>query len=218
MRYGVGWALALSVAMMGCGREAPVPAAQAATSAPAVAVTSARPGEAARPPAHMDSAVPRAVALERFRQGSPRVTELEGGAGSRDELVHRFARAVAVRDTAALRRLLLSRAEFAWLYYPTSKQGLPPYDLSPDLMWFMTAERSQRGAAALMSERAGQALRLVGYRCLGDSTVEGANRLWGPCVIRRVQAPGDTVEERLFGPVIERGGRFKFVSYSNRLD
>jgi hypothetical protein len=35
--------------------------------------------------------------------------------------------------------------------------------------------------------------------------------------VRRVQAPGDTVRERLFGPILERGGRFKFVSYANRL-
>jgi hypothetical protein len=102
-------------------------------------------------------------------------------------------------------------------YYPTSREGLPPYDLSPDLMWFMMVERTNRGATALVQERSGQSLGYAGYRCLGDSTVEGSNRLWGPCLVRRVQAQGDTVEERLFGPIVERGGHFKFVSYSNKL-
>jgi hypothetical protein len=32
-----------------------------------------------------------------------------------------------------------------------------------------------------------------------------------------MQAPGDTVDERLFGPIVERHGRFKFVSFANKL-
>jgi hypothetical protein len=35
--------------------------------------------------------------------------------------------------------------------------------------------------------------------------------------VLRVQAPGDTVEERLFGLILEREGRFKFVSLANQL-
>jgi hypothetical protein len=84
-------------------------------------------------------------------------------------------------------------------------------------MWFMLVERSNRGVQALLEERAGRPLEAAGYRCVGDSTIEGENRLWGPCVLRRVQAPGDTVEERLFGPILERNGRYKFLNYSNRL-
>ena len=173
--------------------------------------------EAGPPATRVDSAVPREVALARFQQASRRTTELVGGARSRDQLVRTFARAVEAGDTAAFRRLVLSRGEFAYLYYPTSGQGLPPYDLSPDLMWFMLVERSNRGVGLLLNERAGRPLAFAGYRCLGDSTVEGRNVLWGPCLIRRAQAPGDTVEERLFGPIIRRDGRYKFVSYANKL-
>jgi hypothetical protein len=36
-------------------------------------------------------------------------------------------------------------------------------------------------------------------------------------VVRRLPSPGDSVSERLFGPIVERGGRFKFVSYANKL-
>jgi hypothetical protein len=212
MQHRWRWALVASMGIGGCGRPAPVSTARADTAAPA------GPANASAPPSHVDSAVPRAIALARFQRGNGKVTALAGGAPSRDELVRRFARAVEAGDTAALRRLLLSRAEFAWLYYPTSAQGLPPYDLSPELMWFMTVEQSNRGMGALLTERARQPVGLAGYRCLGDSTVEGANRLWGPCVVRRVQAPGDTVEERLFGPIVGRGGRYKFLSYSNKLD
>ncbi len=202
-------AFGLALVMAACAGEKPAPADRNTPSLPVRPISTT--------PTHVDSVVPRTVALERFQRESRHVTALSGGATSRDDLVHRFTRAVESRDTASLRRLVLSRAEFAFLYYPTSAQGMPPYDLSPDLMWFMLVERSNRGVAALLAERAGRPLAVTGYRCLGDSTVEGKNRLWGPCLLRRVQAPSDTVEERLFGPILERDGRYKFVSYSNRL-
>lgn len=186
-----------------CGRGTPTPAPTRA--------------EAQSAPVHIDSLVPRDTALARFQRASATTTELEGGASSRDELVRAFVRAVQRRDTVALRRLVLSRAEFAYLYYPSSAQGLPPYGLSPELMWFMIVERTNRGAAALLGERAESGFRYSGYRCEGDSTLEGANTLFGPCLVRRVAATADTVEERLFGPIVERGGRYKFVSYSNKL-
>ncbi len=165
----------------------------------------------------VDSVVPRDVALARFRVGLDSVPALEGGAPSRDALVRRFVRALEQRDTAALRALVMTKAEFAWLYYPTNPQALPPYDLAPDLMWFVLEGRSRQGIAAALETRAGRALHLVGHACDPVASREGENTVFGPCVVRRLQAPGDTVTERLFGPVIERGGSWKFVSYANKL-
>lgn len=178
-----------------------------------------RPGGAdvSGAPTHVDSVVPRAVALERFRAGLDSVDTLSGGAPSLDALVRRFARALEARDTAALAVMVLTRREFAWLYYPTNPQGRPPYDLSPELMWFMLVENSRKGLAHALEERGGRRLGFAGYSCDPSPSREGANTVWGPCPVRRVQAPGDTTTERLFGLVLERGGRFKFVSYANRL-
>ena len=39
----------------------------------------------------------------------------------------------------------------------------------------------------------------------------------GPCALRRVCAPADTIDERLFGPIVERRGRYKFLAYANKL-
>ncbi len=114
--------------------------------------------------------------------------------------------------------MLVNRDEFAWLYYPTSKQGLPPYDLSPALMWFMLEGGSRKDLSRLLQERGGKPLHVVGYTCDPQSNTEGENTLWGPCVLKRVPAPRDTVEERLFGLVVERGGEWKFLSYKGRYD
>jgi hypothetical protein len=173
--------------------------------------------EAQSRPAHVDSFVSREVALERFRQGGTRVTSLAHAAPTRDRLVADFVRALERRDTTTVRGLVLSRDEFAWLYYPTSKQGLPPYSLNPDLMWFMLVEQGNKGMTRAFNQLGGRPLRYAGYRCDGGSTTEGENTLWGPCLVRLVLTPGDTSEARLFGPIVERGGKFKFLSYGNKL-
>lgn len=165
----------------------------------------------------VDSVVPRAVALERFRAGLPATTGLAGGEASRDALVRAFVAAVEAADTAKLVRLAMTRAEFAYLYYPTNPEGLPPYDLSPGLMWTLLETRHRQGLFHLLEERAGRPLHAAGYRCDGTARRQGENQIVGPCVIRRREA-GGVIEEQLFGLIIERGGRFKFVSLSNALD
>lgn len=168
-------------------------------------------------PTHVDSLVSREVALQRFRQGTNPVTALAGGANSRDALVGSFLHALARRDTSELKGLLLSRDEFAWLYYPTSAQGLPPYSLNPDLMWFMLVEQGNRGLRRAVNQLGGKQLAYAGTRCEGTSTKEEENVLWGPCLVRWRESSGKMAEARLFGPILEREGRFKFLSYGNKL-
>jgi hypothetical protein len=167
---------------------------------------------------HVDSVVPREVAIERFRQGTQQVTSFTGGAKSRDALVKAWVKAIEAADTAALKQMLINRDEFAWLYYPTASQGLPPYDLPPSLLWFMTDGQTTKGLRRLLEERAGKPLHFIGYSCDPKPNVEGENTVWGPCEIRQLRAPGDTVQERLFGLLVERGGEWKFLSYKGRFD
>jgi hypothetical protein len=173
-----------------------------------------------RPPptgAVIDSAHPIEEALRRFREGRTEPAGLRGGAPDRESLVRALVAALQVRDTAGLRGLALDAEEFAWLYYPSSPMSRPPYQLAPDLMWMQLQGQSEKGASLLLSDRAGGPLGYVGHRC-DSERVEGENRIFGHCVLRRVAAQGDTVEERLFGLIVERGGVYKFVSYANKLD
>jgi len=165
---------------------------------------------------HVDSIVPRDVALARFRSGLVEPPSLSGGAPSREVLVREFIAALERRDTVTLHGLLMTRAEFAFLYYPTNPEGLPPYDLSPGLMWFLLEGNSQRGLSHAFEDRGGRRLRYLGVHCQ-PPLQQGENTVWAGCVVSRQQAPGDTVIELLFGPIIERGGRFKFISYANKL-
>jgi hypothetical protein len=166
----------------------------------------------------IDSIIPRDEALRRFRTNLAPVEALEGGRGSRDSLVGAYLDALAARDTATLAAMAVSRAEFGYLYYPTTPQSRPPYNLAPELMWFLLDQRSDRGIRRVLQIYGGQDLTLLGYDCGPGESVEGENTVWGPCQVRFRLAEGDTVSQRLFSQIIRRGGRYKFLSYANKLD
>ncbi len=169
-------------------------------SATAAAATDSAPPAAQ----HIDSVVPREVAIERFREGTRQVTAFEGGASSRDALVKSWVKAIETADTTALQRMLINRDEFAWLYYPTASQGLPPYDLSPSLLWFMTEGQSTKGLRRLLQERAGKPMHMIGYTCDPKSTIEGREHRLGTlraqAGARRVIRPGKALR-------VDRGAR-----------
>ena len=173
---------------------------------------------AERPPVGVvDSILTRDEALRRFREGLPPVSELEKGQESRDKLVAAFITALGSRDTVALSSMAITRAEFAHLYYPTTAQGLPPYELEPRLMWHLLVQRSDRGLRRSLALHGGQRLRLLSYDCDKEESREGDNTISGPCVVRVKDKGGKTVSLGLISQIIERGGRYKFVSYANRL-
>ncbi|HEX3159051.1 MAG TPA: hypothetical protein VHQ45_11070 [Gemmatimonadaceae bacterium] len=156
------------------------------------------------------------TALENFRRDLPVVTALTGGATSRDELVAGFVRAVETSDTTALRGLVLTRAEFAHLYYPSSQYVAAPYRLDPGLLWFFTQQNSEKGIVRVLRRYGGRPMGMESYACPGAPERRGQNTLWGDCTVRfRPTATDSTLELRLFGSILERGGRYKFVGYSN---
>ena len=175
-----------------------------------------RHARAETPPAYVDSVVAWDVALARFREGLTEPTGLSGGAASRDALIRAFVTGLERADTAGLAGLMLDRAEFAYFYYPTVPEAHPPYDLSPSLMWFMIQAASRKGLLRALGDLGGASLGFAGYACEGTVSRQGDNAVWGSCLLHRVQAPGDTVTERLFGPIVERDGRYKFVSLANK--
>ncbi|MGE0160542.1 MAG: hypothetical protein AB7T31_14115 [Gemmatimonadales bacterium] len=197
--------LALSIAaaaawLPACGREAPEPADAAPADAPRGVV---------------DSIFPVEEELHRFQATlGPEPTRLVGGATSLDALVARFARAVEASDTAAFRDMLLTRDEFGWLYYPTTRFTVPPYRHPPALVWFEIENGSSHGLSRIFSQLAGRPLGMKGFTCPPEPRTEGRNEVLEGCVVR-IEGPEGTVDATLFGSVLARDGVFKFVSYTN---
>lgn len=160
----------------------------------------------------VDSILPLEQELRRFRVGlgDPPAT-LTGGASSREALVRRFFSALAAADTADLRAMALSRAEFAYLVYPSSPYTRPPYRQSPELVWLQLQSSGASGLGRLL-DRA-RRYRYVNHRCNATPAREEQNRLWRQCQAKVVRAPGDTATVRMFGVIVEREGRFKFANF-----
>jgi hypothetical protein len=155
--------------------------------------------------------------LRRFRVGLTPTARLDDhAASSRRVLIDRFAHALAATDTTSLRAMGLSRAEFAYLYYPFTQYVARPYETAPDVLWELMRARSESGMKRLVARLGGAPITVLGNDCEATPTVEGPNRLLTQCTIRFRRAGMDSVQtRRLFGSIIERDGRYKFVSFAN---
>jgi hypothetical protein len=163
----------------------------------------------------IDSILPPGEALRRFQSELPAVTELDDAARGRDELVSEFITALERADTASLATLAVSKAEYAFLYFPSSAYSRKPYELAPDIAWFLNEQNSQKGATRILHRLSGRDLGFSSYTC--DSPVtEQENVFWRDCRVKYVDpASSRPVARKLFGTIMRRGERYKFLSYAN---
>ncbi|MEO7361135.1 MAG: hypothetical protein ABI120_12460 [Gemmatimonadaceae bacterium] len=166
----------------------------------------------------VDSILPIPVQLDRFQAAmSEKPDTLRHASPSINALIMRLSIAIAANDTAALNAMMLDRAEFAWLYYPSSKMSLPPYEAPPQLLWGQILASSNDGAQNLLKKFGSAAFKVTGVNCPKPPVAEGGNLLHEGCLLK-VQTPGAVQgEAAYFGTIIERDKRFKFVSYASRL-
>jgi len=201
----IGRALILALLLGACsGKDA--------RRSAAVAADTVQPAPGGR----IDSVLPMAEYLRRFRHGLTEPMRLEGGTTTREALARQFLAAVAVQDSGAMRRLLLSPAEFAWLVFPQHAYSAPPSELDPAVFWQRLGEESDEGLRATLRRFGSHTLGFRELRCQRD-TVQlrpGPASLWSSC--RMTYRNGSKVEtHRLFGSIVERDGRFKLLSLAN---
>ena len=172
----------------------------------------------AQPGYVVDSILPVEEELRRFRAALPgdSATALIGGSRSREALVRRFVLALAANDTNDLRAMAVRGREFADLYYPESPYTRPPYRQSPALAWSLIQNPSTSGLTRLVRRLGGKPIVYLGHSCDPKIVREGKNVRYAGCLLRLVDEKGDTVTKRYFGSILERDGRFKFLSYTNQ--
>lgn len=166
----------------------------------------------------VDSALPIAELLTRFQAtlpDSPRT--LAGGAEDAERLTRVLFTALATHDTTALRTLIVSRSEFGFLYYPHSQFTRAPYALAPDLVWLTMVSASEKGAGRLLARYGGRQLRFERLVCDDSARTEGPNRVQRGCRVRFAVPDSAPRELQLFGALLTRDGRTKFLSVANDL-
>lgn len=154
--------------------------------------------------------------LRRFQADLPAPVDgrLSGGAKSSDALVRQYWTLLASGDTLAMTPLIVSRAEYAYLYFPESVEGAS--GMPPAVGWELIVRQSGRGLTrALFQAQRGPAT-VVRTVCSDAPRVMGKNTLYGPCgiVIRR-----DGAEETLWivKSLVERDGIHKMLGLQNDL-
>jgi len=168
-------------------------------------------------PVHIDSILPIEEEVRRFRATLDEHPDALGDAfDDAESLVRAFIDAIEREDPAA-ESLRLTRAEFAYLYYPFTRYTARPYELAPGLLWFQFENYGGRGISRAMQRYGGSPIRYVGHRCDDDPTVEDDNRIHTGCVIDRIRDDGEREAIPMLGPILERDGRFKFLSFASGL-
>ena len=162
----------------------------------------------------VDSILPVEEQIRRFKEKLPQPLPTDlAGEPSRDALVNTLVRALEASDTSAIRGLVMSAAEFIQLYYPYTDYTRPPYRQSPDIVWLLLQANSSKGITRALDRFGSKPLGFKGYQCKADPVIQEQNRLWTDCELVTETAR----DLRLFGPILERNGRFKFLSYANDL-
>lgn len=165
----------------------------------------------------VDSLLPIAEHLRRFRAELPVVNSLQQASPSLDLLVARLARAVSANDSADLNAMVLNRQEFAYLYYPDAPMSKPPYEAPPELLWGQILASSDKGARQLVNRLGGSTITISTLHCPTPPDTVGKNLVHSRCEVRFSTPGNPPLEGNLFGSVIERDGRFKFMSLANRI-
>lgn len=166
----------------------------------------------------VDSIRPVEEEIRRFRAaiGGAAVTRLGDASLSRDALVARLVAAVAAGDETALRRTLVTAREFIDFIYPESPYTEPPFRQAPGLVWTLIQEPSKSGLRRLLNNLGGKPLSITSVSCRQPPETQGRNRLWNGCTVRYTSGSDAPRDGRLFGGIIERDGRYKFMSLSNQ--
>jgi hypothetical protein len=171
-------------------------------------VTRAQPGYV------VDSIFPIEEEIRRFNAELVRPDSLVGGARSRAELLRLFEKALARQDTSGLQELLVSRSEFGYFVFPESPYARAPYKTKPAIVWMQLVSDSERGLSRLLARVAHNQVRISNLECLVDADREGRNRYWRNCTVNLRDNTGASRRLQLFGQIVERDGRMKFLSYS----
>lgn len=154
--------------------------------------------------------------LRRFQAtviGEP-PTRLSGGARSTDDLLRQYWALLSTADTLSMSPLVISRAEYAFLYFPESTEGAN--GMPPHIGWELIGRQSGRGLFRALGIAQREPAPVVRTECSDTPRKVGKNTIYGPCgvVIRR-----NGIEETIWlvKTLIERDGIHKLMGLQNEL-
>lgn len=136
---------------------------------------------------------------------------LTPGYPSKDAAVQAFLTAVATRDRASLEALTVNEREFRRDIWPALPASEANVGMPPDYVWTETAQKNAGYLAQLLAEHGGTQYTLRVTTFAGHTSDYGAFRVHRKTVLD-LRGPEGPVTVRLFGSMVESGGRWKIYS------
>jgi hypothetical protein len=137
---------------------------------------------------------------------------LPNSSESPEALARAVLAAIEHRDRDALLRLALNRQEFTDYVWPELPAARPERNLSAGYVWGDLNQKSNLTLQKTLAAHGGRKYELVSVKYLGKTTPYDSYLVHRETELTIRDAEGER-QLRLFGSVIEKGGRFKVFSY-----
>lgn len=147
---------------------------------------------------------------------TPPALRLQGGASSVDELIQEFLQALRDDDPKALHALRVTETEYRELIVPGNvAEGDPPQVLSAEAseyFWQLMDQKSAYHEKSLLGRHGGRSYTVNGYSFEKGHKTYAGHQAWRRLALDVVAEDGTQNDIRT-GSIIERDGRYKFVSF-----
>jgi hypothetical protein len=137
---------------------------------------------------------------------------LTPGYDSKDAAATAFLQALAARDTETLAQQVVTQKEFLKHIWPSLPASRPDVGMPADRAWAEQAQRNSTFLAQTLATHGGRRYELVVVSFGAPATTYGTFTIHPETTLDVRDATG-VQEVRLFGSMIESGGRWKIYSF-----
>ncbi len=130
-----------------------------------------------------------------------------------DDLVLAFLEAVAIKDAAALRSLLVSEREFNEWLWPEFPMSDPSMNVPEGFAWQNLASKSDKGLRAILKVLGGKSYTARNIRFLDPEEKYRSFKVLSGTRLDLTNARETLTDISFLGSVVELNGTYKFMSY-----
>jgi hypothetical protein len=145
--------------------------------------------------------------------GCGRPAPLPHSQGSPEELARAVLVAIERRDVEALSNLALNEDEFREHVWPELPASRPERNLPLSYVWGDLRQKTNAALGQTLARHGGRKYELRAVRFTGEATEYSSYRVMRKSEVTVREPQGGEQTLRVFGSVIEKGGRFKVFSY-----
>lgn len=142
----------------------------------------------------------------RGRKFSPAFTSV-------DSLFTIYIRAVAVRDTATLRSLLVTEREFQHWLWPEFPMSDPAMNVPEGFAWTNLAIKSDKGLRRMLRDIGGRRYSITRLRFVEGVEKYASFEVWSGTRMDVLDEQGKARELAYAGSIVALNGTYKFMSY-----